>query len=120
MGNRIEEVVVPDIGGAEDIDVIDILVKPGDRIEAETPLITLEGDKATMDVPASMGGIVKTLCVKVGSKVSEGSAILTLEVVGDVKEEASAPEPKSESETKSEPKSKSKAASSTAAITEVK
>lgn len=73
------EVKVPNIGDFENVPVIDVLVKPGDTIAAEDPLVTLESDKATMDVPSPAAGVVKALAVKVGDKVSEGNAILTLE-----------------------------------------
>lgn len=104
---RIEEIRVPDIGGAADVEVIEILVKPGDKINQEDPLVTLEGDKATMEVPSSETGTVKSVTVKVGDKVSEGSVIATMEVEGDskaaepVKKEekaAAAPKPKKSSE----------------------
>ena len=75
----IKEVVVPDIGDFEGVDVIEILVKPGDTVAAEQSLITLESDKATMDIPAPEPGVVKELRVKVGDKVSQGAPILTLE-----------------------------------------
>ncbi|GAA0859100.1 dihydrolipoyllysine-residue acetyltransferase [Aliiglaciecola litoralis] len=74
------DVTVPDIGGDTDVDIIDVLVSEGDEIEAEAGLITLETDKATMDVPAPQGGKVKSVAVKVGDKVSEGSLVITLEV----------------------------------------
>lgn len=73
------DILVPDIGDFKDVEVIDVLVKPGDRIELETPLITLETEKATMDVPASAAGIVKSVAVKQGDRVSQGSLVLTLE-----------------------------------------
>ncbi|HEX9276852.1 MAG TPA: dihydrolipoyllysine-residue acetyltransferase [Casimicrobiaceae bacterium] len=73
------EVKVPDIGDFKDVPVIEVFVKPGDAVKAEDSLVTLESDKATMDVPAPAAGMVKDLKVKVGDKVSEGSAILTLE-----------------------------------------
>src|SRR2546430_7837042 len=76
------EVKVPDIGDFNDVPVIEVMVKPGDRVEAEDPLITLESDKATMEVPAPAAGVVKALQVKLGDKVSEGSLILTLEADG--------------------------------------
>ncbi|MEC7691934.1 MAG: pyruvate dehydrogenase complex dihydrolipoyllysine-residue acetyltransferase [Pseudomonadota bacterium] len=82
------EVTVPDIGDAADVDVIEILVAEGDTVEAEDGLITLETDKATMDVPSPQAGKVVSLKVKEGDKVSEGSLVLTLEVGGG---EASAP-----------------------------
>lgn len=78
--SQIIEVTVPDIGDAADVDVIEVLVAVGDKVEAETGLITLETDKATMDVPAPKAGTVKELKVKTGDKVSEGSLILLLEV----------------------------------------
>jgi dihydrolipoamide dehydrogenase len=73
------EVRVPDIGDFKNVPVIDVLVKPGDRVNREDSLITLESDKATMDVPSPFAGVVKALQVKVGDKVSEGTPILTLE-----------------------------------------
>ncbi|MBY0438455.1 MAG: hypothetical protein K2W80_09710, partial [Burkholderiales bacterium] len=73
------EVKVPDIGDFKDLPIIDILVKPGDTVAPEDPLVSLESDKATMDVPSPAAGVVKELVVKVGDKVSEGSLILLLE-----------------------------------------
>jgi dihydrolipoamide dehydrogenase len=73
------EVKVPDIGDFKDVPVIDVLVKPGDVVKPEDPLVTLESDKATMDVPSPAAGTVKALVVKIGDKVSEGSALVTLE-----------------------------------------
>jgi len=73
------EVKVPDIGDFKNIPVIEVLVKPGDRVNKESPLVTLESDKATMEVPSPATGVVKELRVKVGDKVSEGSLVLTLE-----------------------------------------
>jgi len=74
----ISEVKVPDIGDFKDVPIIEVLVKPGDTVQAEQPLVTLESDKATMDVPSPIGGIVQEVKAKVGDKVSEGSVILTL------------------------------------------
>jgi pyruvate dehydrogenase E2 component (dihydrolipoamide acetyltransferase) len=76
------EVKIPDIGGYKDVPVIEVLVKPGDAVKPEDSLITLESDKATMDVPSPATGVVKELRVKVGDKVSEGSLVLTLESPG--------------------------------------
>jgi len=73
------EVKVPDIGDFKNIPVIEVLVKPGDRVSKEAALITLESDKATMDVPAPAAGVVKEIRVKVGDKVSEGSPVLVLD-----------------------------------------
>jgi dihydrolipoamide dehydrogenase len=76
------EVRVPDIGDFKDVPVIEVFVKPGDAVKAEDSLVTLESDKATMDVPAPSAGTVKELKVKLGDKVSEGSVILSLETAG--------------------------------------
>jgi dihydrolipoamide dehydrogenase len=76
------EVKVPDIGDFKDVPVIEVFVKPGDAVKAEDSLVTLESDKATMDVPSPSAGVVKELKVKLGDKVSEGSVILTLEAAG--------------------------------------
>ena len=73
------EIKVPDIGDFKDVPIIDILVKPGDEVKPEQPLITLESDKATMDVPSPGAGVVGELYVKVGDKVSMGRTILSLE-----------------------------------------
>jgi dihydrolipoamide dehydrogenase len=81
MANTIE-VKVPDIGDFKEIPVIEIMVKPGDTVKPEDPLVSLESDKATMDVPSPAGGVVKELKVKVGDKVSEGSLILLLDAAG--------------------------------------
>jgi dihydrolipoamide dehydrogenase len=76
--SQITEVKVPDIGEFKDVDIIEVHVAPGDTVNIEDPLITLESDKATMDVPAPLAGVVEAVKVKVGGKVSEGSVILTL------------------------------------------
>jgi len=73
------EIKVPDIGDYKNIPVIEILVAPGDRVTAEDPLMTLESDKATMEVPAPVSGVVKELKVKIGDKVSQGVLVMTLE-----------------------------------------
>jgi dihydrolipoamide dehydrogenase len=73
------EVKVPDIGDFRDVPVIEVFVKAGDTVRAEDPLVSLESDKATMDVPAPMAGVVKELKVKLGDKLSEGSVILLLD-----------------------------------------
>ncbi len=76
------EVKVPDIGDFKDVPVIEVFVKPGDAVKAEDSLVTLESDKATMDVPAPASGTVKDLKVRLGDKVSEGTVILMLETMG--------------------------------------
>ena len=86
--SRITEIKIPDIGEFDDIEIIEVAVAPGDRVQVEQGLITLESDKATMDVPSPAAGVVKTMAVSVGDRVSEGSLILTLEVA----EEATAAE----------------------------
>jgi dihydrolipoamide dehydrogenase len=91
--SNIVEIKVPDIGGFKDVPVIEVLVKPGDSVKKEDPLITLESDKATMEVPAPQAGVVKELKLKQGDKVSQGSLILTLEARDAAA--APAPEPKS-------------------------
>ena len=73
------EVKVPDIGDFKDIPIIEVLVKPGDSVQPEDPLIALESDKATMEVPSPVAGVVKELKVKVGDKVSQGTLVLTLD-----------------------------------------
>src|SRR5438094_8753730 len=73
------EVKVPDIGDFKEVEVIEVLVKPGDTVTKEQSLITLESDKATMEIPSPGAGVVKELRIKVGDKVSKGSAILLLE-----------------------------------------
>jgi dihydrolipoamide dehydrogenase len=77
---KVVEIKIPDIGDFKDVPVIEILVAPGDTVEKETSLITLETDKASMEVPSPQAGVIKALTVKVGDKVSEGSVILTLAV----------------------------------------
>ena len=81
-GGSVTTVKVPDIGDFKDVPVIEVFVKPGDAVKPEDPLVTLESDKATMDVPAPSAGVVRELNVKLGDKVSEGSVILTLEAAG--------------------------------------
>ena len=73
------EVKVPDIGDFKDFEVIEVLVKPGDKVAKEQSLITLESDKATMEIPSPAAGVVKELKVRTGDKVSQGMAILVLE-----------------------------------------
>ena len=80
------EVKVPDIGNYDGVPVIDVLVKVGDQVEKETSLVTLESDKATMDVPAPEAGTVSGLKIKVGDKVSKGDAVCTLETQGGTAE----------------------------------
>ena len=82
MMGETRQVLVPDIGDFKDVPIIEIQVKPGDRITAEAPLITLESDKASMEVPSPSAGVVKNIAVKLGDRVSQGAPILTLELDG--------------------------------------
>ena len=79
---EVRQIRVPDIGDFKDVPIIEIAVKPGERVAVDAPLITLESDKASMDVPSPSAGVVKSLAVMIGDKVSEGTPILTLEVDG--------------------------------------
>src|SRR5918993_2404740 len=72
------EIRVPDMGGFKDVAVTDVLVKPGETIQVDTPLVTLETDKATMDVPATSAGLVEKVHLAKGGKVSEGDLIATV------------------------------------------
>ena len=87
----IQEARVPDIGGHDNVPVIEVMIKPGDRVEKEQSLITLESDKATMEVPAPFAGIVKEVKVKLGQEVSEGAVIALIEAEGAAP--APAPQP---------------------------
>jgi len=89
MANTIE-LKVPDIGGHEGVPVIEVMVKAGDSVTKEQSLITLESDKATMEIPASASGVIKEMKLKLGDEVSEGSVIAILEVAGEA---AAAPAP---------------------------
>ncbi|MBC6962152.1 MAG: dihydrolipoyllysine-residue acetyltransferase [Nitrosomonas sp.] len=93
---EVKKVLVPDIGDFEDIPVIEIMVKPGDSVQIEDPLIVLESDKATVEVPSPYSGIIREIRVQMGSKVSKDSEILTMEVVSaesDNKTTSSQPQP---------------------------
>jgi pyruvate dehydrogenase E2 component (dihydrolipoamide acetyltransferase) len=88
-----KDILVPDIGDFKDVEVIEILVKPGDVVAKEQSLVSLESDKATMEIPSPEAGVVKALKVKVGDKVSEGSALLVLEPGGAAGDAAKAAQP---------------------------
>ena len=79
----LQDVKVPDIGDFSEVTVIELLVKPGDTVKAEQSLITVESDKASMEIPSSHAGVVKELKVKLGDKVAEGSLVVVLEAAGD-------------------------------------
>ncbi len=100
-----KEILVPDIGDFAEVDVIEVLVNVGDTISMDDPLITLESDKASMDIPATEGGVVKAINIAVGDKVKEGSVILLLENTedGSVNVASDMPKPKMASDAKSSP-----------------
>src|SRR5574343_422878 len=83
------DIKVPDIGDFAEVAIIEVLVKPGDTIKAEQSLITVESDKASMEIPSSHAGVVKEMKVKLGDKVAEGSVVLVVEA----EEGAAAPAP---------------------------
>ncbi|MGA9393763.1 MAG: biotin/lipoyl-containing protein, partial [Azonexus sp.] len=77
--SQIIEVKVPDIGDFSEVPVIELFVKVGDSIKVDDAIVTLESDKATMDVPSTVSGVVKEVLIEVGSKVSEGSVLIKVE-----------------------------------------
>ena len=81
------EVVVPDIGDYQNIPVIEVLVQIGDQVQKEQSILTLESDKATMDVPSSHSGIVKEIKVKIGDLLSQGGSVIVLEEIEPSKSE---------------------------------
>ncbi|MGD7035587.1 dihydrolipoyllysine-residue acetyltransferase [Methylotuvimicrobium buryatense] len=95
------EIKVPDLGGSSEVDVVEILVQPGDTIVTEQTLVVLESDKATMDMPSTTAGTVRELKIKVGDKVSQGVTIATVEISESSANEA-APEPESVAEEEAE------------------
>src|SRR6476619_35098 len=88
------EVKAPAIGDFKDVAVIEVLVKPGDTIKPEQSLVTVESDKASMEIPSSAGGVVKELRVKLGDKISEGSVLLTVESAGAAESPSPQPSPR--------------------------
>src|SRR5690606_36042133 len=95
MSNTIE-IKVPDIGDFSEVEVIELLVAEGDTINAEQSLITVESDKASMEIPAPEAGVVKSVKVKVGDKIKEGSVILQMETAGAASEKPAEPAKKAE------------------------
>ena len=81
-----KNISVPDIGDFKEVEIIEVLVKPGDEVKKNDPIVTLESDKSSVEVPSPFGGKISELKVKIGDKVSEGSILATLEG-GKVKEE---------------------------------
>jgi pyruvate dehydrogenase E2 component (dihydrolipoamide acetyltransferase) len=101
----LEKITIPDLGDSKDVEVIEILVSPGDEIQENDSLLTLETDKAAMEIPATSAGIVKEVLVKVGDTVNQGDAFIMLESAGESKpaeekpeEKKTAPEPEQKSE----------------------
>jgi len=88
-----KEIRVPDIGDFADVDVIEVLVSAGDTVAIDDPIITLESDKASMDIPAPEGGVIKEVLVSVGDQVSEGSVVLTLEASAEASVNVAASDP---------------------------
>ena len=78
----VKDILVPDIGDFEGVEVIEIMVSPGDTISVEDPLVSLESDKAAMEIPSPDAGTVKEIKVSIGDKVSQGDLLVTLEVSG--------------------------------------
>jgi pyruvate dehydrogenase E2 component (dihydrolipoamide acetyltransferase) len=116
----IAEVRIPDIGDFKDVPVIEIFVKPGETVKAEDPLVALESDKATMEVPSPLGGTVQSVNVKVGDKVSEGAMVLTLSTGGVAVAAPSTPAPAVAATAAPAPTAKAAASTaSTSAIDEV-
>ena len=114
MSNTVQ-IKVPDIGDFKEVEVIEVLVAVGDTIKAEQSLITVESDKASMEIPASQGGVVKSIAVKVGDKVAEGAVVLEVEGAGAAKEEAPKADAKSDSKAAAKDASKSEAPAAKAA-----
>ena len=85
------DIKVPDLGDFKDVEVIDVLVKPGDQVDVDTPLISIETEKATMDVPSPAAGVVASLALKKGDRVSKGSLIGQLEAKGGAAPAVAAP-----------------------------
>ncbi|MCW5579066.1 MAG: dihydrolipoamide acetyltransferase, partial [Dokdonella sp.] len=87
------EIKVPDIGNYHGIPVIEVLVKPGEQVRKDQGLVTLESDKATMEVPSTVAGVVKSIAVKVGDEVSEGHVVAVVEAAGATAAAPAAPAP---------------------------
>ena len=74
-----QNISVPDIGDFKDVEVIEVLVKPGDKVNTNDPIVTIESDKSSLEIPSPSSGEIKDLKVKIGDKVSEGSILATIE-----------------------------------------
>ena len=115
-GSEVIEVAVPDIGEDGEVDVIDVLVSVGDTIEKEDGLITLETDKATMDVPSTHAGTVKEVFISTGDKVKEGTVVIKLEVAGSGSTSSDSPEAPAPAQQKSAEQASAPAASNSETI----
>jgi pyruvate dehydrogenase E2 component (dihydrolipoamide acetyltransferase) len=93
-GGGVAELRVPDIGDFKDVAVIELFIKPGDSVKPEQSLITVESDKASMEIPASQGGVIKEVKVKIGDKVSQGSLVALIESAGAAAPAPAAPAPR--------------------------
>lgn len=113
------EIHVPDIG-ADEVEVTEILVKVGDKVAADQSLLSVEGDKASMEVPANDAGVVKEIKVKVGDKVKTGSLIMTFEGEGAAKADAAPAKEEAKADSKAETKTEAKTESKTASVQDVK
>lgn len=101
----VKNITTPDLGGAADVTVIEVLVKPGDTVSTDTSIVTLESDKATLEVPAGEAGVVKEIKVKAGDHVSTGSVLITVSAAGSkVEEKAAEEKPAAKTEPAKEPK----------------
>ncbi|MBD9379747.1 dihydrolipoyllysine-residue acetyltransferase [Achromobacter sp. ACM02] len=112
--SNIVQIKVPDIGDFKEVEVIEVLVAVGDTIKAEQSLITVESDKASMEIPASQGGVVKSISVKVGDKVAEGTVVLEVEAAGAGEAAAPAAAPAKEEAPKAEAKAAAQPAAAAA------
>ena len=112
--SNIVQIKVPDIGDFKEVEVIEVLVAVGDTIKAEQSLITVESDKASMEIPASQGGVVKSISVKVGDKVAEGTVVLEVEASGAGEAAAPAAAPAKEEAPKAEAKAAAQPAAAAA------
>src|SRR5262245_64949669 len=99
-----QDITVPDLGDFKDVEVIDVLVKAGDQIEVDTPLITLETEKATMDVPSTAAGVVKSVALKKGDRVSKGNVIVQVEGGEGAEKKAAPAKPAAPAATPAPPK----------------
>jgi pyruvate dehydrogenase E2 component (dihydrolipoamide acetyltransferase) len=100
----VEDILLPDIGDFTDVEVIEILVAPGDRIEVDQSLLTLESDKASMEIPSPVAGTLKALKIAIGDRIQQGSLLAQIETDGDAAQSAQpSAEPTPESATEPAP-----------------